>query len=179
MNCHPEEGGSMFIRNIGVFNHYRVQNPKTWLTYDYQQPSWKPEDLQYGASYSVLWGGCNMQHARQEKLLNAYQHFSPKPLKEDKSLNVGRCILLKWIWRTSNARMWTWIVWGIRALRKSGSFRFRRTDVSSQKKSPRSNSSLVRCYGPSRDAGIHRRNISILQIRHAGWYETGNWQQNP
>jgi len=130
MNCRPEEGGSMFIRNIGAFNHYRVQTPKTWSSYDYQQPSWKPEDLQYGASYSVLWAGCNMQHARQKELLNGYQHFSPKPWKEEKSLNVGRCILLKWTLRTSNARMWTGIVWRIRALRKSGPFQLRRPDVS-------------------------------------------------
>jgi hypothetical protein len=37
-----------------------------------------------------------------------------------------------------------------------------------EKESPPSNFGLVRCYGPSRDAGIHKRKISILQIRRAG-----------
>jgi hypothetical protein len=30
----PEDGGGMFYRNVGAFNHYMVQNPKRIPSYE-------------------------------------------------------------------------------------------------------------------------------------------------
>ena len=131
---HPEDGGSTFFRNIGPFNHYTVQKPQKHyhhLMINNRREGLKTCNMALHNPY------CELGAARQEELLNAYQHFSPKPWKEDKSLNVGRCILLKWILRMSNARMWTGIVWGKRALRKLGSSRFWRPYVSTPRNEKR------------------------------------------
>ena len=43
-NCHHEDGASVFLRNVGTFNHCPVQKPERKLSFD-QQPLWTSENL--------------------------------------------------------------------------------------------------------------------------------------